>query len=961
MPTALPFRLFVTALVIAILLGTAVALPNRAVVAQEQVEPAFAHEQSDLEPDPRVIYGILDNGLRYAVMKNQTPSGVAALRMRIDTGSLNETDAQRGLAHFLEHMAFNGSVNVPEGEMIKRLERFGLSFGADTNASTGFDQTTYKLNLPSVDDEVLDEAFFLMRETAENLLLDSAAIESERGVIASEKLARDSIEFRSFVDRLGFFTEGSGLIDRLPIGTDDTIASMPRNEFVRYYRGYYRPENTFVALIGDLETEDAIARIEEHFGDWTPVGEALPAKPRPQAMIQPGAVRAYHDEGLMTSITLAALEPYVEQIDNSTTRRDNLVRRLGTSIFNQRMSRKVRNGDAVYLGASSGRYRVYDAVDGMVLSLRSSPEDWQEALAEGEQDLRRALQYGFTQQELDEQIASSRQAQETAVERAGTRKTYAGGFEYNYAQALVDAFADERVFTAPQSSLDRFNAVVADLTLDEVNEAFRAAWKAHQNPSIYYVSSEPLDDAEMRIASALEQSRQIAVSPLEERDAGTFAYTDFGAPGEVVSDIHVADADAHLIKFSNNVRLNFKQTEFDAGSINVRVRVGGGFMSMPRKSEGLRRLGLNVLDQSGVVGHTADDLRTLFAGKRVSAVTRTRIDSDAFEIIGSTGTQDLPSQLNLMAAKISAPAFREEIAEQHFRKMRAWYPTHDSSPASVAGKYLPRLVRSGDKRYGYDDLADFLSPTLAEVRDWIEPQLRDSLIEITVVGDVDKALIVQEVARTFGALPERADQKADFGASTDLKFPAGADTPARFYHRGAKEQSLVYVYWPAPDATDPADAFRMRLLRGLFRNRLTDVLREEMGSTYSPGAGAFSNSLFDGYGYVIARVTAKPEEVDNVREGILRVATEMAESGVDNDAFERALRPLIEDLDSTLENNGYWLSILGDAQTGADGLARFRAQEPTYRSTTPEEIGALASQIFGDQQRSFSAYILPKQ
>ena len=964
MPKALKIRLFAPSLflplVVAIFLAALASFPNKSAVAQGAAEANFAHEQSDLEPDPRIIYGTLDNGLRYAVMNNQTPSGVAALRMRIDTGSLNETEAQRGLAHFLEHMAFNGSVNVPEGEMVKRLERFGLAFGADTNASTGFDQTTYKLNLPSVEDEVLDEAFFLMRETAENLLLDSEAIDSERGVIASEKLARDSLEFRAFVDRLGFLTQGSGLIDRLPIGTDETIANMPREEFVRYYRGYYRPENTFIALIGDVETDDAIAQIEEYFGDWQPVGAALPAAPKGQATIQPGAIHAYSDDGLMNSITLAALEPFVDRVDSIATRRENLIRRLGNNILNQRMSRKVRNGDAVYLGASSGRYRVYEAVDGMVLSIRSSPGEWQEALAEGEQDLRRALQYGFTQQELDEQIASSRRAHETAVERSRTRKTYAGGFEYNYAQAVVDAFANDRVFTSPQSSLDRFNAVTADLSLEEVNNAFRTAWKNHKTPSVHYVSSEPLDDAEKLIASALEQSQQVAVSPLEERETGTFAYTNFGEAGEVVSDTYVADADAHLIKFSNNVRLNFKQTEFDAGSINVTVRVGGGFMSMPRKSEGLRRLGLNVLGQSGVIGHTADDLRTLFAGKRVLALTRTRIDNDAFEIIGTTDLEDLPSQLNLMAAKVSAPAFRMEIVDQHFRKMRAWYPTHDSSPASVASKHLPRLVRSGDKRYGYDDLADFLSPSLAEVRQWIEPELRDGLIEITVVGDVDKEEIVREVARTFGALPERLDQKADFGANAELQFPAGTDTPAVFYHGGAKEQALVYVYWPAPDASDPADAFRMRVLRGLFRNRLTDVLREEMGSTYSPGAGAFSNSLFDGFGYVITRVTAKPDEVDKVREGILRVAKEMAISGVDNDAFERALRPLIEDLDSTRENNGYWLSVLQDAQTRGDGLARFRAQEPTYLGTSPDEIATLARQIFGDERRTVSAYIVPK-
>ncbi|MBV7258667.1 M16 family metallopeptidase [Erythrobacter crassostreae] len=934
-----------------------VGAPAALLVAQEPDAPAFAHEASDLEPDSRVIYGTLSNGLRYAVMKNETPSDVAAVRMQINTGSVNETEAQLGLAHFLEHMAFNGSVNVPEGEMIKRLERYGLSFGADTNASTGFDQTTYKLNLPSVEDEVLDEAFFLMRETAENLLLDAGAIERERGVIASEKLARDSLQFRAFVDRLGFLTRGSGLIDRLPIGTDETIATMPRAEFVSYYRGYYRPENTFIAVIGDLEPEDAIARIEEYFGDWQPAGAALPQRPRNQASIVPGTVYAYHDEGLMTSVSIAALRPYTKRPDTAATRRDNAIISLGTRILNQRMSRAVQNGTAAYLAGLSSRSSVDDVVDGMLLNVRTTPDDWRAALSEAEQELRRAVQFGFSQEELDEQIANYRRSLGTAVERANTRKTYAG-FEYNYAQALVSAFADERVFTSPQSSLDRFNAIAEGLTVEEINAAFRDAWRGYENPAVYFVSGEPLEDAETVLAQALKQSQQVAVVAPEARDVGSFAYTDFGPAGEVVSDIFVEDADAHLIKFGNNVRLNFKQTDFDTGTINIRVRVGGGFMSMPRKDEGLRRLGLNVLSRSGVVGHTANDLRTLFAGQRVGALTRTMIDNDAFEILGTTGADDLSDQLNLMAAKVAAPAFREVIAERHFRNMEAWYPTHDSSPGAVANKYLPRLIRSGDTRYGYDGIDSFLSATLDEVREWVEPEFKTGLIEITVVGDVDKEAVVREIARTFGALPMRADQKADFGANADLAFPSGSETPNRFYHRGNEEQALVYVYWPAPDASDPANAYRMRVLRGVFRNRLTDVLREEMGATYSPGAGAFSNSIFDGYGYALARVTAKPEDVGKVQGGILRVATELAETGIDSDAFDRALTPLIEDLNSIFENNGYWLNVLGDAQTGSDGLATFRAHEKTYREATVEEINVLAKEVF-KQEDSVTAFILP--
>lgn len=953
-------RLSFKSLVVIALFALSIGAVRQGALAEEAGAPVFAHDTSDLDPDPRVTYGVLENGLRYAVMKNATPKGAAAIRMRIDTGSFNETEGQRGLAHFLEHMAFNGSVNVPEGEMVKRLERHGLAFGADTNASTGFDQTTYKLNLPSVTPEVLDEAFFLMRETAENLLLDEAAIERERGVIASEKVARDSIEFRAFVNRLGFLTQGSGLIDRLPIGVDETIATMPREEFVAYYRGYYRPENTFVAFIGDLEPEEAIARIEKHFGDWQPVGEALPKRSPAPTNLPTGAVRAYHDEGLMTSITLAALRPYEERPDTAATRRDNLIVALGNAMFNRRTSRAIRDGTATYLSASSGRYRVYETVDGMVLSLRTSPGDWRSAVAEGEQELRRAIQFGFTQQELDEQIASVRRSQETAVERADTRKTYAG-FEYNYAQALVDAFADERVFTPPQSGLKRFNAIAEDLTLEEVNTAFREAWAGYETPAIYYVSSEPLDNAETVLAQAIAISQKVAVNAPEKRETKAFAHTDFGPAGTVVSDTYIEDADAHLIKFANNVRLNFKKTSFDTGSINIRIRVGDGFMSMPRKDEGLRRLGLNVLSQSGVAGHTADDIQSLFAGRRVFATTRTHLDNDAFEILGTTGADDLSAQLNLMAAKVAAPAFREEIAEQHFRKMRAWYPTHDASPESVADKYIPRLIRSGDKRYGYDDLESFVAPTLAEVKEWIEPELENGLIEITVVGDVEKDIVVAEIARTFGALPPRADRKPDFGDKAALQFPDGTDAPSHFYHRGSEEQALVYVYWPAPDASDPSDAYRMRLLRGLFRNRLSDVLREEMGATYSPGVTEFSNRLFKGYGYLVTRVTSKPEDVERVRAAILQVASDMAESGVEQDEFERGLKPLVEDLSSTLENNGYWLSVLGDAQTGAHGLMRLRAQASTYGAMSPEQIDALAKKVFGYDRRSVSYFILPSR
>ncbi len=928
--------------------------------AQQTEEPAFAQNASDLEADERVVYGELENGLRYAVMRNATPTGAGAIRMRIDTGSWNETDAQQGIAHFLEHMAFNGSKNVPEGEMIKRLERYGLAFGADTNASTGFDQTTYKLNLPNVSDDLLNEAFFLMRETASNLLLDADAIDRERGVIASEKSSRDSLSFRSAIDNLGFFTEGSGRIDRLPIGLDETIATMPREEFVRFYEGYYRPENTFIVFVGDVDPEVAIAKIREYFGDWQPNTPAAEKRVLAPATNEGGRIGYYQDPELLTYVTLGTFYPYEERADSTEKRRENIVRNIGNAIVDRRLRKLVDEGNAPFLSGSTGRYNQRDIVDGMMIRVQSGADNWQESLAVGDLEVRRAIEYGFTQAELDEQLALYRRRLETAVERKDTRKTYASR-EYNYVDALADAFDDERVFTSPETNLALFDGLARTVTLEQVEQAFRKAWRGYDNPTVYLSTSLELEDPEAQIRQALASARDVEPEALPAQNVATFAFTDFGTPGEIVSDTYIEDADAYLIKFANNVRLNLKQTKFDNGNIYLQAKVGDGFFSMPSgKDEGFRRLAENLLGRSGVGPHTSTDLSTIFAGKRVSARPFLRTDSDAITILGSTDSSDLGEQLNLMAAYTVAPSYRDTIEEKYFDQMRAWYPTHDSDPSSVINKYVPRLIRSGDERYGYGDLDSFLSPTLEEVRDWVDPQLKQGLIEITVVGDFDRDQMIAEVARTFGALPTRADRKGDYADAHKLEFPDHPEEPIVLYHNGTPDQAIARVYWPAPDGTDPVVRYRLNVLRSIFRNRMTKVLREELGSTYSPGAGVEADPQFPGYGYVVASVTVFPDAARDVLPDIEKVGSDLAAGPIDEDELQRALTPLLEDLPSTLENNAYWIDVLSDAQTDGEGLIGFRAREAAYRTTTLEDVQAMARAIFQDET-AYPVLVLPSR
>ena len=944
-------------------LAIALVAPSPVAAQDAQAEetvagPDFAHDASDLEHDPRAIYGTLPNGLRYAVMRNSTPSEVAAIRMRIDTGSWNETEEQRGIAHFLEHMAFNGSKNVPEGEMIKRLERHGLAFGADTNASTGFDQTVYKLNLPTVDEAVIDEALFLMRETASNLTLDAEAIDRERGVIASEKSARDSVSFRSLIDNIGFFTEGSGRIDRLPIGADETIATMPRSEFVRYYQDFYRPENTFIVFVGDIDPQVAIAKIEQNFADWQPSSPAGTARDLIPATDEKGRIGYYRDPEVLTFTTLATLYPYEVETDSAERRRASLLRGLGNRIVNRRLSRMVDENQAPFLSATLGRYAQREIIDGALIRMRSDPAKWQESLAAGDLEVRRALEFGFSQAELDEQIALYRRSLEVAVERANTRKTYAQR-EFNYVDALVDAFGDERVFTSPEVDLQLFEDAVKGLTVEQVEQAFRTAWAGYAEPTIYLSTSLEIDNPEEEITSALAAARQVAASAPEERELAPFGYTGFGAPGRVIEEHEVEAAGAQLIRFDNNVRLNFKHTEFDTGTVYIKLRVGGGFFSMPRKDEGLRRLALNLLLRSGVEGHTSEDLRSLFAGKRVGARPSLRIDSDAFEFLSATDRTDLGEQMNLLAAYLTAPAYRDEVADQYRDSMRAWYPTHDGDPSSVASKEIPRIVRSGDGRYGYSDLESFLAPGVDEVRRWVDPELKQGAIEITVVGDIDRETVITEVARTLGALPLRPDPVEANGDARKLAFPERPAEPIRLYHAGNDDQGLVRIYWDAPEAADRIDRYRLTVLRAILRNRMTAVLREELGSTYSPGVGLEGNDEIPGYGYIFANVTIVPEDADKVLVETEKVGRSLVDKPVDEDEFQRAIKPILEDLPSSLENNAYWIDVLDDAQSDGDGLASYALRKATFEAMTVEDVNRIAREVF-TRDKVIPIVILPK-
>lgn len=917
----------------------------------------------DLAPDPALLTGTLDNGVVYAILNNATPPGRAALRVRFDTGSFNELSGTGGLAHYLEHMAFNGTKNVPEGEMIQILERLGLSFGADTNASTGIDRTVYKLNLPNTKPDVMDAAFMLMRETAENMTLDEDAIDRELGIILSEKRTRDSANYRAWEASMGLLSSGSDAMSRLPIGTEETLRNIQSDDFRAYYEAHYHPEKTVVVFVGDADPKVIEAHIQDTFGDWTGAGEPGETLTPTPAKLEPGQVVVYQEDGLPTRIRLLSIRPYLDREDTSERRREETLRSLAFGMMSYRMQAVAEQVDRPFVNASMGLHSTFDLTEGAAFVAYTQPENWESALRGLETELRRALQYGFTQSELDAQIARVDASTKARAEGANTRPTTSrtGGLT----ASLMSSFERDRVFTHPSQNLARFEAMRDTLTLDAVNAELRREWGNTDDLSVFMQTSNASDDAEAKIRKVLSDSRAQTVSEPDGADDKPFAYEDFGAPGGVVSDTVAEDIDVRLIGFENNVRLTFKQTDFQDDRVLIKVAFGDGMLSAPVRNEGMRRMALSLIQQSGLEAHEPSELRRLLAGRLVASnAFRALAGGDDFSFTTVTVPDDMLLQFQIYAAQLSGQAFRERARVNHIDKLKAWYPRHDTTIGGVFSKHVQRRIYGGDERFGFDNEDQFYAPELNEIEAWLRPQFERGPIEVTIVGDIDPEVAIETVARTLGALPTRdvagADDSPSVAAMRKVSFGAPSDGPTVFRHKGDDNQAQLRIYWPADDGMDALYARRLSVLRSVLRNRLVKEIREGEATTYSPGAGSHASTTFDDFGYVVAVLTLKPEDVDDMADKVREIAADLALGNISEDEFDRALMPIVGRLDSTEKTNGYWANVLDDAQSDGRGLDAHRTRKSDFEAMRVADVRNLAAVVF-DPERALDIRTLPTE
>ena len=908
---------------------------------QDAAAKAWNFAASDVPVDSNIIFGVLPNGMKYALLKNSTPKDSVILRMRFDVGSFAEADDQRGLAHFLEHMAFNGSTHVPEGEMIKLLERKGLAFGADTNASTGFDQTVYKLDLPNASDDMVDTGLMLMRETAGELTIDPAAVDRERGIILSERRARDTYQLRSLIDQLDFQMQGMKVASRIPVGTEEVIRTAPAARLRDLYDRYYRPERATLVMVGDFDPAAIEAKIKARFGDWKGRG---PAGPDPDIgnldYKRAAAADDFIDPAIQDSVTIAAFKPWVIEPDTKVKRARNLAEEIGEAIVSRRLAKIALQEDSPILTGYFNDAEGWKTFDQISIGAVAKEGAWQEALALIEQQMRAAAEYGFTDAEVQEQIATRRTAFRNAVAGVTTRRSDA------LADALTEAAEGDYVFTRPETGQALFEAEAPKLDGAAVTAAFKKRMEGFGAPLARVTAKKPIDGGSGAILAALAASERVAVAAPAAAESAAFAYTDFGAPGKVVSDTLIDDLGIRRIRFANNVMLNIKKTDFQKDRVYLSLRVDGGNLLATRDDPTKVAL-MGSFVVGGLEAHSFDDLRTIMAGKTVGSNFGS--STDAFGGAALTSPEDFRLQAELMAAYLTHPGYRADGLALLRRALPQQYAANDATPSAVLGRDAGGILANDDPRTQTPPLAAMMALDWDKLKPAVADSLQHGAIEIGVVGDIDEQAAIAAIAATLGALPER---RAAFDPRADARIREYAkDRSERtLIHKGPAEQAELRVYWPARDDSDLAEAMRINLLSRVMQLMLTEELREKLGESYSPGAGASLSDEFLGYGHLFAASNIDYKDIATTRAAIFAIAKELRDKPVDADLIDRARKPLLEAMTKARRENSYWLPYVAEATSREDRLDRSRKSIAIVETATPAELQALAQRYLTDNR-----------
>lgn len=902
--------------------------------------------------DPALIHGTLPNGFQYLVMRNTTPTDRVSVHLNVFSGSAHEQEGEQGLAHFLEHMLFNGSEHFKPGELIDYFQSIGMDFGADANARTSFFSTIYDLDLPKGDKPHLDDAFLVIRDYAGGALLLPEEVDRERGVILAEKRERDSVSFRTFKQTLAFEMPGSLLADRLPIGTAAALETADRQRLKAYYDQWYRPDNMALVVVGDLDPDLAVALIRENFSSL-PNRSAGPSDPPDISWTPHKGLKTFYlhePEAGKTEITLERIEYLPFEPDSIERTRQRARAYLGDYMLGKRYSRMIREQTADFSSASAYTGQYLKHVFLAAVQADSEPGKWEKSLMQLENSLRQALTYGFTAQELDRAKADYIASLESAAAGADTRKSG------ELAGELLSALNRNGLFISPAQRLDLLSPYISSLTLEGVNEAFRAAWDADHRLVLVTGNAVIEGNPDEAIALAYTQAQQIGVLPYQAVAARDFPYLDVPKrdAGIVAHERNVKELGIDQITFGNHVRLNLKPTAFKKGEFSFKAVLGQGLAGMPVEMAGLSDLAESTVSQSGFGRMGLDQLQAALAGRDVSIGFK--IKESYFSIEGTAAPDEAELVFQLLFAYLNDPGFRPQGLALAKTRYRQAYEALERTPDGIMKIRGNRFLAGNDPAFGlaHPDQADQLD--LEQIASWLRPVFAAAPLEVSMVGDFDPKVALDLAVQYLGPLDAR-DAYQDL-PEKNISFPQGQSV---VYTLDTKiDKGMVRVAFPTDDFWDITRTRQLSVLSRVMSERLRKEVREALGASYSPYVHNQPSVIHKGYGVMSAVIKTDPDQADLIYGAVAGIVKDIRENGVTEEELGLVIPPIMTHLAVLRQSNGYWLnSVLADSARHPERLDWSKHLISGYQNITPADLSALARQYL-DMKKSARILIQPQ-
>ena len=909
--------------------------------AKEPASPTasigWPQDESDIRADSEAVFGSLENGLRYIILPNAEPPDRLSLRLHIAAGSLMESEDQRGLAHFLEHMVFNGSKNFTPAELIPRMQRLGIAFGAHVNAYTSFDETVYMLDIPDQSDDTMKLGFTVMRDFSDGALLKEEEIDKERGVILSEKTSRDSVGYRLMQKQFSQLLPDSLLMKRFPIGEEEVIKNAPRERFVDFYKRYYTPERMTFVVVGDTDPAAMEARIRKTFGDLTnpenPGADPDLGSVTLAEGLQPAVFADKEVSG--TDLGLLTVDEYTPMPDSTESRISKMPLSVANSILGLRFDRLAKKEGSPILGGSASKQDIFNFVELGSVDVTVADDRWQDSVPVLEQEFRRAIEYGFTAAELAEAKANLLNAYQQAVKSKDTRRSD------GLATAIARSINGGRVLTAPETDLAIVEKGLQALTTEDCHKAFSEFWKDRGVHLILTTKEEP-DNAEETLTQLFEDSSEQAIEPPKKEEIVEFAYKDFGKPGTVESREEIEDLGITRLLLSNGMAVNLKATDFEKNSISIDTRIGRGRLSLPKGQIGLAEFATAVIEGGGIGDHSVDDLQRIFAGKNIGFGFS--VGDDSFSLSGVTTPDDFDLQMEAMAAQLLLPGYRQEAVTQFRKSIPMTFQQLKHTAAGPMQK-LGGWLRDKDPRFTFPDSPEpLLTYTVDDVKPWLDEDFTHGQVELSIVGDFVPDEIIPSILRTFGALDVRKPLEELPLKARQVSFPERPQTKT-FTYESKIPQGRAILIWKTEGLRQNEEHFRrLNLLGDILRDRLREEIREKLGASYSPQAGVSGSTALEDFGYIIALSVGTPEDIEKLVEVSETLAATLAEKGATADELDRARKPSLANIEKSLRSNGYWLSsVLSGCQLDPRKLELARNRKSDIESITLDEINELAA------------------